>query len=179
MALRCYNCNAMPYVPNIRNYKPFYIETASDSGAWDTREYGLIAQTQPYPDNIEMKEPYKNDWLDEHGDDEYVADMYYKSFEFTVKFFIKYIRAVSETPINVINGLKKQFRDKIKNGYFKVYDSWQDVGYRNVRFVSDNVEQRYVSDDSAWMIFSVTFKVDDPATKVAFTGGEIIVIPDS
>ena len=54
----------MPYVPSIRNYKPFYIQTDSDASAWDTRDYGMIVQEQPFPDNYEVKDQYKNDWHD-------------------------------------------------------------------------------------------------------------------
>ena len=165
----------MPYVPIISNYKPFYIQAASDAAAWDTRDYGLLAQTQPFPEGIEVKEPYKNDWHDEHGDDEYVAQMYFQAFEYTVKFYIKaYPDATNhKSAVAVLNGLRNQFRAKLVPGEFKIWDSWQERGYQKVRYVKDVVETREVNDDEAWMIFAVTFKVNDPATAVSFSNNVI------
>lgn len=177
--MRCYYCNAMPYVPNIQDYKPLYIQAANDSTAWDTRDYGLVAQTQPYPDNIEIKEPYKNDWFDENGDDEYVSETYAKAIELEVKFYIKTLAATNTDPIDTLNTQKANFRSKIKSGFFKIYDSWQKVGFQKVRFVKDEVEQRVVNDDHAWMIFSVTFKVDDPVTKMTMSSGSIVAVSSS
>ena len=162
----------MPYVPAIRNYKPFYIQNGTDATAWDTTTYGLVAQTQPFPEGYEVKEPYKNDWKDEHGDDEYVAAMKFKAFEYTVKFYIKAYPVTTsgseQSAIGVLNGLRSQFINKLVPGEFKIWDSWQEKGYQKVRFVKSAVEERGVTDESAWMIFSVTFKVNDPATAMTY-----------
>jgi len=166
----------MPYIPTISNYKPFYIQTASDLTAWDTTTYGLVAQTQPFPDNCEVKEPYKNDWLDENGDDEYVAAMRRKAFEFTVKFYIKAFPTTGNHPasaISIINSYRNTFRSKLIPGEFKIWDSWQERGFQKVRFVKDEVETREVEDDFAWMIFSVTFKVNDPSTAMKYSDSTI------
>ena len=167
----------MPYIPTILNYKPFYIQNASDATAWDTTTYGMVAQSQPFPESIEVKEPYKNDWKDEHGDDEYVAAMKFKAFEYTVKFYIKAYPVTTvgseQTAIGVLNGLRSQFFAKLCPGEFKIWDSWQEKGYQKVRFVKSAVEDRGVTDESAWMIFSVTFKVNDPITSVTFSDNVI------
>lgn len=162
----------MPYVPSIRNYKPFYIQTSGDQAAWDTTAYGMVAQTQPFPDNREVKEPYKNDWHDENGDDEYVAAMRFKAFEYTVKFYVKTFPSTNpaKSAVAVLNGLRDEFFAKLVPGEFKIWDSWQEKGYKGVRFVRSSVEQREVEDEYAWMIFSVTFKVNDPVTAVTFNG---------
>ena len=169
--MRCYYCNAMVYVPPIHGYKPFYIQAESDSTAWDTTTCGLVAQTQPFPDNYEVKDPYKNDWLDEDGDEEYVADMHRKAFEFTVKFYVKTYPVTGQnakTAIQVLNGQVADFRGKIIPGEFKIWDSWQEKGFQCVRFVKDSVENREITEDYAWMILAVTFKVNDPSTEVSF-----------
>lgn len=163
----------MPYVPTIRDYKPFYIQAASDATAWDTRTYGIVAQSQPFPEVYEVKEPYGNNWHDENGDDEYVAAMKVKSFEHTIKFYIKALPATGKTAIGVLNGLRDQFRAKLIPGEFKIWDSWQERGYTKVRFVKESVETRVISDEAAWMIFSVTFKVNDPTTRVSYSNGVI------
>lgn len=165
----------MPYVPTIIGYKPFYIQTSADLTAWDTTTYGLVAQTQPFPEGYEVKEPYKNDWHDEHGDDEYAAQMFFKAFEYTVRFYIKAYPDTTnhKSAISILNGLRDQFRTKLVPGEFKIWDSWQEKGYQNVRYVKETVETREVNDDEAWMIFSVTFKVNDPATVVTFSNSVI------
>ena len=172
----------MPYVPAISNYKPFYIQNGTDSAAWDTTTYGLVAQTQPFPDNYEVKEPYKNDWHDENGDDEYVSAMRRKAFEFTVKFYVKAYPTTGQnakTAIQVLNGQLADFRGKIIPGEFSVWDSWQDKGFQKVRFVKDNVELREIVDDKhgnslyAWVIISITFKVNDPSTAVSYANNVI------
>ena len=140
----------MPYVPPIHGYKPFYIQNATDSTAWDT--YGLVAQTQPFPDNYYVKDPYKNDWFDENGDDEYVVAMYRKAFEFTVKFYVKAYPVTGQnakTAIDVLNGQVATFRGKIIPGVFKIWDSWQEKGFQGVRFVKDAVENREITDEYA------------------------------
>ena len=79
----------MAYIPEILNYKPFYIQTDADSEAIDTTEWGLVAKANPYPLLPTPKQPYKNEWLDEDGDDEYNAQMHYEAIEFDVSFYIK------------------------------------------------------------------------------------------
>lgn len=174
--MRCYYCNAMPYVPSIDNYHPFYIQTGSDATAWDTTTYGLVAQSQPFPDNCEVKEPYKNDWFDENGDDEYVAAMFRKAFEYSVKFYIKAYPVTgsgAKSAIENLNELRTAFRGKLIPGEFKIWDSWQGRGFQKVRFVKDEVDVREVTDEYAWMIFTVVFKVNDPSTSVTFTNNTI------
>lgn len=169
----------MPYVPNIHGYKPFYIQSASDVSAWDTTAYGLVAQTQPFPDNFDVKEPYKNDWHDENGDDEYVAAMHRKAFEFTVKFYVKTYPVTGQnakSAIAVLNEQVANFRGKIIPGEFKVWDSWQEKGFQKVRFVKDSVENREITDDYAWVILAVTFKVNDPSTAVSYANNAITVV---
>lgn len=172
----------MIYVPPISNYKPFYIQTATDLTAWDTTTYGLVAQTQPSLGKHEVKEPYKNDWKDEHGDDEYVAQMFFKAFEFTVKFYIKTFKDTSTTPAktakSVMNKQVSDFLTKVKTGEFKVWDSWQETGYQKVRYVKDDYDDdiREIEDDCAWTIFSVTFKVNDPATAVTYSNQSITTV---
>jgi len=159
----------MPYIPAIRDYKPFYIQANGDVTAWDTTDYGLVAQTQPFPCNFEVKEPYKNTWFDEHGDEEYIgATMYLKGFEYTVKFFVKTLATVGSSPIEKLNSQIDSFMGKLLQGEFKIWDSWQERGYQSVRYVKQSIEDRDVTDEYAWMLFSVTMKVNDPATEVSY-----------
>lgn len=165
----------MPYIPAIRDYKPLYIQAAGDAQAWDTTIYGLVAQTQPFPVNVEVKEPYKNTWFDEHGDEEYVGGtMYRKSFEYTVKFFVKTYTSGNSSAIERLNSQINDFLARLLLGEFKIWDSWQERGFQNVRYVKNSVEDRDVTDESAWMLFSVTMKVNDPATMMTLDNGQIV-----
>ena len=77
----------MAWLPFINDYKPFYIQTTGDAAAWSTTDYGLVAKSNPYPVMPSPKEPYKNAWKDENGDDEYVTEMYYEAQTISVKFY--------------------------------------------------------------------------------------------
>ena len=175
----------MPYVPNIKNYNPFYIQAAGDSAAWDTTAYGMVAQAQPFLNKCEVKEPYKNDWKDEHGDDEYIpSTSYRKAFEFTVKFYVKTYAATGSSPMTAIAVLNAQiadFRAKLLGGEMKVWDSWQEMGFQNVRYVKDDADtqDREIDEGSARVIFSVTFKVNDPATAMAYNSISNTIAPVS
>ena len=164
----------MPYIPNIRDYKPFYIENEWDTAAWDTTTYGMVVQAQPFPGVTEVKDLYKNDWKDEHGDDEYVPySMKLKAFEYTVKFFVKTIATVGSTPIESLNDQYNDFMGKLLQGEFKVWDSWQERGFQKVRLVKSSIEQRDITDEQAWMLFSVTMKINDPVTQVSLSNNHI------
>jgi len=174
-----------PYVPPIRNYKPFYVQAAGDSTAWDTCAYGMVAQTQPFLNKCEVKEPYKNDWKDEHGDDEYIpSTLCRKAFEFTVKFYVKTYAVTGNSPqtaISVLNGQIADFRAKLLGGEMKVWDSWQETGFQKVRYVKDDADSadREIDGGSARVIFSVTFKVNDPATAMAYNAANNTIAPAS
>lgn len=163
---------------NIRDYHNLYFQADTDLSAWAEATYHLVAQSQPYQDNTAVKEPYKNTWFDEDGDDEYTESLFRKAFEFQVKFFIKAVKGqndVDETvAMSEIVDQRNAFRDRLINaGSFKFYDDWNKCGFRSVRFVKDETDERHIKDGVAWMIFSITFKVNDP-NAVALSGGSIV-----
>jgi hypothetical protein len=165
----------MVYIPDIVNYQPFYIQTDADTMAVDTTTWGMVAKTNPFPALPTPKEPYKNEWLDESGDDEYNAQMHYEAFEFDVQFYVK------AKGVNAEKQLLSQiesFFDKIKEGEFMVYDSHTGLGRQKVRYAGFNAEEykrRYkATSDWARVIFSVTFKVNDPITRIELVGGKLV-----
>ena len=159
---------------NIRDYQNLYFQADSDQSAWTEGAYHLVAQVQPYQDNAEVKEPYKNTWFDEDGDDEYTDQMFRKAFEFQVKFFVKASAASNTTAMDEVVAQRNAFRDVLINaGSFKFYDSWNRCGFRGVRFVKDETEERRIKDGNAWMIFAVTFKVNDP-NAVVLSGSSLV-----
>lgn len=169
----------MAYVPTISSYKRFLIQTTGDNVAWDTRTYGLIAKSNPYPILPEAKDVYNNDWKDEDGDDEYNVQMVYKAFEFDVSFYVKTYGANAEA---TLRGQMRDFFDKIRRGEFKVYDEYTGLGFTGVRYKSFKEEEFKArkakgsdrSKDWARCIFSVTFKVNDPTSRMAYSNNIIV-----
>lgn len=159
---------------NIRDYQNLYFQAEGDASAWTEGTYHLVAQVQPYQDNAEVKEPYKNTWFDEDGDEEYTDQMFRKAFEFQVKFFVKATAASDATAMSEIVAQRNAFRERlIESGSFKFYDDWNKSGFRSVRFVKDETDERHIDNGSAWMIFTVTFKVNDP-NAVALSNGSLV-----
>lgn len=170
----------MVYIPEIIDYKPFYIQTDVDSTAIDTTFWGLIAKTNPFPVLPSPKEPYKNDWSDEDGDDEYIgltdkngdyhSGMRYESIEFDVSFYIKTIGEDAEkTMVSQI----ESFFQKISRKEFKIYDSYTGIGRQKVRYAGFDEEsyKRNLKKGNGWAraIFSIKFKVNDPITRITLS----------
>ena len=169
----------MPYLPNIPDYKPFYIQTDADATAIDTAaQWGLVAKTNPYPAMPEPKEPYNNEWKDEDGDDEYVADMHYESFEFDVTFFIKTYATESKSAAELLREQINAFFNHIRTGEFKVYDAYTALGRQKVRYAGyDEGDEGFKARaDWARLIFTVTFKVNDPVTAMRLYKGNIVAV---
>lgn len=175
--------------PIIANYKPFYIQFGNGNAKDTLQEWGFIAKTNPFPALPNPKDPYKNEWLDENGDEEFVAQMRYQSFEFTVDFYIRaqttvVLGAVTETAESVVRTSMSNFFNAVKNGDFKIYDSYTGLGRQNVRyagfeedkFVSRRVDGADRSQDWAMCIFKIKFKVNDPVKFCKLVNGQIVAI---
>jgi len=170
--------NTQAYVPLIKGYKPFYIQADNSNGAKDTRYWGMVAKTNPYPILPTVKAPYSNDWKDENGTEEYVEQMNYESFELTVTFYAKAFSTQSQNAAYILKSQIKSFFDYIQNGYIRVYDSYTELGWQNVRYQSYAEESFKAKDNWARAIFSVTFKVNDPTTEVYLQNGELVTDGD-
>ena len=174
----------MPYVPYINDYKPFYIQATADAAAKNTAtEWGMVAKSNPYPALPEPKEPYKNDWKDANGDDEYVASIQYKAFTFEVQFYLKTFdtvvnNVVTATAAENLRSQLSSFFTHIKSGEFKVFDEYTGLGRQKVRFAGYAEEGGgFVSRDNwARLIFKITFKVNDPITAMKLQNGSIVAI---
>lgn len=169
----------MPFVPNIQDYKPFYIQTESDASAKDTAaEWGLVAKTNPYPAMPEPKEPYSNNFYDENGDDEYTAEIRYQSFTFQVEFFVKAFADGNTHAVEVLRKQQQAFFNHIKNGEFKVYDAYTGLGRQKVRYAGYEESDGGFKARGDWarLIFSVTFKVNDPITATRLVNGSIMAV---
>lgn len=174
----------MLYVPPIRDYKPFYIQSGTAQTATDIKDtYSVVVKTHDYPSFRKPKEPYKNNWFDEHGDDEYLAQMFYEAFTFKAECVMLASGATARADLSA--GIRA-FQDALA-GEFKVYDSWTGFGFQKVRLSqfpmpSDgNFDVFYIKNPTtrvrteyARVIFTVEFKVNDPVTRMVLSGGAIV-----
>lgn len=167
----------MPYLVDIPDYKPFYIQTDNDTAAIDTAaEWGLTAQTNPYPSLPTPKDPYSNDFYDEDGEDEYTTDMHYESFTFDVGFYVKTFDTDSTLAVDLLRSQMNGFFEHIRTGEFKVYDSYTGLGRQKVRYAGYEEGEFKSRKDWARLMFTVTFKVNDPITAMTYSDGQIKAI---
>ncbi|MBO7323048.1 MAG: hypothetical protein J6U51_05645 [Bacteroidales bacterium] len=167
----------MAYIPDIIDLKPFYIQANSDSVAHDTTEWGLIPRVNPYPLLPTPKEPFKNEWYDEHGDDEYNSAMYYESMEISVGFYVKTFDTESKTSEEQIREQIDSFFAYIRSGEFMIYDSYTGLGRKKVRYAGYSEEsfKRRCNGDKKWSSarFTINFKINDPITRVVLDNGTL------
>jgi len=159
--------------PTLVNYKPFYIQYGNNNTASDTlATWGLIAKTNPYAALPSPKEVYSNDWHDVSGSDEYNSTMYFESFEISVDF---YIRATGLTAAADIRGNISTFFNAIKQGEFKIYDSYTALGRQKVRYAGYEEKEFKERKNTAKCIFTIKFKVNDPVTFMKLNSNNQIV----
>lgn len=161
-------------IPDIVDYKPFYIQTDIDAVAHDTTEWGLVAKVNPYPLLPNPKDPYKNEWKDENGDDEWCDQMRYKAIEFSVSFYIKAYDSPEGTAEEIIRERVDAFFSLIHKGQFKVFDSYNGIGRKKVRYAGFTEESFIRRKNWARSIFQVSFKANDPITRMVMYNGSIV-----
>jgi len=161
----------MLYVPPISDYKPFYIQFGSGTAQDLLSVYSIIVKAHDYPSAWKIKEPYKNDWKDEDGDDEYIPANGFKIAAFTFHLeCAMFARGVSDAAaIAELNEGIRAFQSAMQSGAFSTYDAYTGFGFQNVRISEiQNVssDSYRVEDNQARVIFSVTLKVNDPVTRM-------------
>ena len=168
------------FVPVMRDYKPFYIQTTETLESeepvvtcHDTTKWGLVAKTNPYPALPTPKEPYRNEWPGEDGDDEYTAQMHYEAFEMQVGFYVKCFDSGTQKAVEVLYSQLNSFFSTIRQGEFEVFDSYTGLGFRKVRFAGYGEEELLARGDWAKLTFTATFKVNDPVTRMIYNGSSI------
>lgn len=151
------------------------IDTAH-APAIDSRLYGFVAKSQPYPMLPNPKTPYGNNWLCENGEEEYVNAIYYEPISFSVSFFARAKGAAA--PADLREAMALFFGD-VKEGYFSIFDAYTSIGRKDVRY--DGFEEDAFSTDNfpeqgdyiARIIFSLSFKCNAPTTFMKMTNNRI------
>lgn len=163
--------NTSSKAANIVGYKPFYIQYGSRATADDTKStWGMVAKSNPYPALPSPKDPYKNNWLDRDGEDEYTKEMFYEPMTIEVEFYAK---AVGSSAAETLRGWMDDFFGAVKNGEFKIYDSYTALGFGSVRYAGYKEGSYKARNGWASAMFTVSFKINDPATHLSYTNGKI------
>ena len=166
------------YIPPISDYAPFYIQRDLDAAAVNIQTaYGVTILSPEYPAKRKVKEPYKNDWKDQHGDDEYTDHLFYEAFTLTLKCAIFTLESDSDTARAELKRQVRNFQNAIAEGEFKIYDDWTKYGFQKVR-VSEFREIAN-GDFCAWnnrcrLIFTLVLKINDPMTNMMLSQGQIV-----
>jgi len=147
----------------ISGYKPFLIQKGNDEVKNSNEQWGVVVQSFPYKLLPKPKDPPKNDWHDQDGDDEYNSTMHYEAYEIEVDF---YARARDNTTLRTNI---KAFFDYIKEGEFKIYDTYTGIGRQNVRYADYDPNSYKDKGGRARLIFKIKFKVNDPITQIVLT----------
>jgi hypothetical protein len=164
----------MAYVPEIIDLKPFYIQASFDSTAKDTTSWGLVPRVNPFVLMPKPKEPYKTEWFDQDGDSEFTANMFYEAMEISVGFYIKAYSSANATAVHTLRSQVESFFSYIRDGEFKIYDSYTDFGRKSVRYAGYEEGKFKSRKDWASATFTVKFKINDPVTKVKLLNGVLI-----
>ena len=131
-----------------------------------------------YPVKRKAKSPYRNDWLDRDGDDEWCDALNYEAFNITLKCVIFTNAASSATSRQELKTAVRAFQNAIKNGEFKIWDDWTKFGFQKVRldeFPEIDEGDFSEKDGHCRLIFSVVLKVNDPTTDMTFSNNQISV----
>lgn len=166
------------YNPPLKTYAPFYIQGSDDAAATDIRvTYGVTVMQQPFPLQLKVKQPYKNEWKDRHGDDEYTEHLYYEAFSYTIQCVMFSQNALSSSSRQEIRDAMIVFRNFLTGGSFSIYSDYTKMGFRSCRleeFPEPSDDDFTELDGHCRLIFSVKIKVNDPATQMALSGGTIV-----
>ena len=141
--------------------------------------WGVWCKDIPFKLFDKVKEPAKRSWYDEHGDDEYIPTegLYLEAYTMTVEFGCKKMNAINDggDRIAAVEDVRKKvgdFLDWLRTaGQMNMYSSYTRTGRQYVRLQSVSDDATWKSeDDEEWLIFKVTFKVNDPYTNVTKNG---------
>lgn len=148
--------------------------TAEDEPAAQVRElgsdFGFYGMEIPFVPFGEAKEPSRNDWKDEDGDDEYLPESGLKMQAFEVGIKLGY-KGSKDSANGKIAALLDYLTGRDGTGpRMKIYSTYTKIGYNDVRFVSlDDDAELVRSGDGDILVITVTLKVNDPATRVTLS----------
>lgn len=130
-------------------------------------DFGFYGMEIPFVLAADVKEPSKNDWKDEDGDDEYLPaeGLRLSAFDFELKLGYKGSRDSANARLEA---LLEYLTGRDGTGpRFKIYSTYTGKGYNDVRFSGLSDDAELVRDDGGdILVVTITLKVNDPATRV-------------
>ena len=155
-------------------YAIYFKKMKDDALVVDTLDnWGIVCKDFPFKLYGEAKELPSHDWKDEDGDDEYIPDVLpIAAYEMEVEFAYK---GDMFTANSNIKGFLDYLTGREGDGAeFMCYDTFTRIGRQKMRFVSvsedifhrDQNNSEYGCDV---IVFSVTFKVNDPVTEITLS----------
>ena len=131
--------------------------------------WGVFCKSIPFQIFKKTKDPAKRTWYDEHGDEEYIPSegLYAEAYTMKVEFGCKKAND-SMASVNDVRLKVGAFIDYLRTaGMMKMYSKHTRIGRQEVRLESVDDNAKWISDDNGeFLIFSVTFKVNDPVTDI-------------
>jgi len=147
----------------MQNYKPCLFQKLTEkSPVRDSMEWNIYIKSIPFRIFPDMKDIPSRDWMDEHGDDEFVPDTpYYKAYEMECEFVYVGTHGTANEKITAF------LKYLAEGGKFKIYDTYTQIGRTQVRYMSYNEDVLYRRDgQDDIVVFSVKLKVNDPLTQI-------------
>lgn len=151
-------------------------------------KWGVWCKDIPFKIIDKVKAPAKRSWYDEHGDDEYISPdgLFLEAYTMKVEFGCKLLKAGHgyASAGMPVNDVRKSVGDFLKylreSGMMKLYSTYTRIGRQNVRLesVSDNAKWK-TDDGNEFLVFEVTFKVNDPLTDFKLNNSENSIIEDT
>jgi len=123
--------------------------------------------TKSIPDRqLEVKEMFKRDWVDQQGDEEYVpAIPVFKAYEQDLEFVYKGVLRTASEAI-------RTFLTYLQGAEFSLYDEYSQRGIR-CRYVSYDNKAHYRLGEEA-VVFTVKVKINNPLCYVLSTASDTI-----
>lgn len=159
------------------NWQNFYLQKMSSTSEpvyESVNRWGVFCKEIPFALAGDMKKPAKNEWYDEHGDDEYIADggLYMEAYTMEVEFGCQVLETGNRFNVIVedVRANVASFLQYLRtSGMMKMYSSYTGVGRQSVRLDSYN-DGEWINDNGITMlVFKIKFKVNDPVTEMVLS----------
>ena len=139
--------------------------------------WGIFCKQIPFKMFDKVKAPAKRSYYDEDGDEEYIPESGLKLEAYTMKveFGCKKIAKGNNYGSAAVNDVREKvgkFLGYLRtSGMMKMYSSHTRIGRQSVRLDSINDSATWITeeDGTEFLVFEVTFKVNDPSTDIKLT----------
>lgn len=151
-------------------YDKVYIQKMKERAAVKETvvDFDIYCADIPFKLLVEAKDLSKQDWNDEHGDDEYIpiGGLKLKAYTMDVKFCCKGDKYSANAKVQKF--LKYLLGLDGTGAEMMMYCTWTQIGRAGIRFDKLNDKAELVRDsDGDTLVFTITFKVNDPLSDVS------------